>query len=252
MDPVTASIVAPAVVSGIGGAFGLIGQNNANAANEKINAQNIAFQRETNAKNESLMREQWGREDNAVQRRANDLQKAGISPLLAAGSAAGAGSVVAQTAPRSNQVVQQSGIGRALEMAINGLTAGMMTQKTLADIQYQQQQYDLGMKNIELGKTRNDISWNQLGIDQQRVHIENTVKLLENQIKMYDLEKAKSQNRGTSQSQSPIGQVARDVAEPVKVFLKGFNDTMPRTFTDEVVRRLKQGGRLPLDFKLDW
>lgn len=44
--------------------------------------------KKTNAYNEALMRESWQREDNAVQRRVEDLKNAGLSPLLAAGDAA--------------------------------------------------------------------------------------------------------------------------------------------------------------------
>ena len=59
--------------------------NKANREHEtRLNEQNIAFQRETNAKNEALMRESWLRDDNAVQRRTKDLEAAGMSPLLAA------------------------------------------------------------------------------------------------------------------------------------------------------------------------
>lgn len=66
------------------------------------NERNLRYQRETNAKNEELMRESWAREDNAVQRRVADLKKAGLSPTLAAGSAAASGSPVQMVAPKSN------------------------------------------------------------------------------------------------------------------------------------------------------
>lgn len=43
----------------------------------------------------------WRREDNAVQRRAADLEKAGLNKNLAAGSAAGAGSVVSRSSSKN-------------------------------------------------------------------------------------------------------------------------------------------------------
>lgn len=43
----------------------------------------------------------WNREDNSVQRRAEDLRKAGMNPQLAAGSAASSGPVVSTSVPRS-------------------------------------------------------------------------------------------------------------------------------------------------------
>lgn len=52
-------------------------------AEQDINKENLQFQKYTQA-------ETWKREDNAVQRRVEDLERAGLSKTLAAGSAAGA------------------------------------------------------------------------------------------------------------------------------------------------------------------
>ena len=96
------------------------------------------------------MREQWGREDNAVQRRAKDLAQAGMSPLLAAGSAANAGNVVAMTAPQSRQVVQQSGLAGA----VSGIYQGLMTQQSYMDMIAKQQQVLINQGQLAINREK--------------------------------------------------------------------------------------------------
>lgn len=56
----------------------------------------------------SLQQTIFNREDNAIQRRVGDLKAAGLSPILAAGSAAGAGAVVKSEAPQAKGTVTDS------------------------------------------------------------------------------------------------------------------------------------------------
>lgn len=56
-------------------------------------------QQDTNNQNLNLTMNQWARDDNAVQRRVKDLIKAGLSPTLAAGSAAASSSAMRMESP---------------------------------------------------------------------------------------------------------------------------------------------------------
>lgn len=69
-------------------------------SNINTNKENLDLQKENLAYQKDLQNIIFQREDNSVQRRVNDLIKAGLSPTLAAGSSAGAGSVVSTSAPQ--------------------------------------------------------------------------------------------------------------------------------------------------------
>ena len=72
--------------------------------------------------------------DNAVQRRVNDLRKAGLSPTLAAGSAAGAGSVISTSAPQRVSDLQ----GYLALAQVGTMIANQQKAQTDADIARQQ------------------------------------------------------------------------------------------------------------------
>lgn len=84
----------------------------------KTNQKNFDLQKENLAYQKDLQNRIFEREDNAVQRRVADLVSAGLSPTLAAGSSAGAGSVVSTSAPqkRSNfeSMMALASVGTAL------------------------------------------------------------------------------------------------------------------------------------------
>ena len=109
------------------------------------------------------------REDNAVQRRAADLEKAGLSKTLAAGSAAGAGSVVATSAP-------QSGV-------LDNLLVGQQIQKAKADIATAQA--DAVNKNAQAEYFRSMAEVNQArGIE---IQVQTEAQRLKNMLLMNDV-----------------------------------------------------------------
>lgn len=103
-------------------------------SNIKTNKENLALQKENLAYQKDLQNTIFQREDNAVQRRVADLKASGLSPTLAAGSSAGAGSVVSTSAPQ-----KKSDLESYLALASVG-TALAQQQKaqTEADIARQQ------------------------------------------------------------------------------------------------------------------
>lgn len=128
------------------------------ASQEKFNAENLAFQKEANAQNlafqnanldyqKALQQQIFQREDNSAQRRAKDLELAGLSKTLAAGAGAGAGSVVS-TSPQSvealrNTVVPQNNMKWNLDLSVAEDVLGFMQQL---------QQYDANAHNIAIAK----------------------------------------------------------------------------------------------------
>lgn len=87
----------------ISGGLGLIGnilgygaEKEQAELNYRLGMENLQYQKD-------LQQKIFEREDNAVQRRMADLEKAGLSKTLAAGSAAGAGAVVHTQAPQKRQ-----------------------------------------------------------------------------------------------------------------------------------------------------
>lgn len=81
--------------------------------NSGINLWNTILQQQKFDYDKAIQQTVFQREDTAVQRRMADLEAAGLNPQLAAGSAAGAGSVVSTQAPQIRNV----DIGAVLDTA---------------------------------------------------------------------------------------------------------------------------------------
>lgn len=161
----------------IGGGVGLIQGAFSGMAQEKANEQNI-----------DLTKQEWTREDNAVQRRAADMQAAGINPLLAAGSPASA------SAPATVQPANP--VGDAAGAALNNI---LQVAKTQADV---------NLAHAQTSKTASDttgqdlsnafaaemnplkLSSMQLDVQLQKDTNPTRVQTLQDQLKGIDLDNA--------------------------------------------------------------
>ncbi len=110
------SIALSALLGFLGTGLGIantVANYSINQNNYKLQKQNYDFNKDSYLRNfeyqKNLQQQIFNREDNAVQRRAADLQLAGLSKTLAAGDGAGAGPVVSTSssslsAPQRSQV----------------------------------------------------------------------------------------------------------------------------------------------------
>lgn len=110
-----------AILGGIGtglSALFNLGESQANReAQERANDTNLNFQKDVLAYNKSLQDRMFEREDNAISRRVADLRQSGLSPTLAAGQGAGAGSAIKVEAPKVNAVSHT--FGSAINNAVS-------------------------------------------------------------------------------------------------------------------------------------
>lgn len=118
-------------ILGVGSQLFTAGANVAGAYNQiKTNDLNYKLQKEQYEYQKNLQNIMFHREDNAVQRRVADLKAAGLSPTLAAGSAASAGPVVSTQVPQ-----KQSDLSAYLTLAnIQTMLAEQQKAITEADI----------------------------------------------------------------------------------------------------------------------
>lgn len=119
-----------------------------NQTNKDIANQNLQFQNENLQYQKDLQKQIFAREDNAVQRRVDDLVAAGLSPTLAAGSAANAGQAIETQALHNDyspKTMPTYGLSSMIGAGLDALKAVGELNRQKAEIDYLQNQ----SKNVQ-------------------------------------------------------------------------------------------------------
>lgn len=115
-----------------GGGNQMIGEAMGTNAQNEIAERNLRFQKQNWNWQKQVQEKTWEREDNATQRRKADLIAAGLSPVLAAGDAAGAGAIVHTDAPQ-REMTKQTNLFEAAGLAMSLMSAKAAISKTFAE-----------------------------------------------------------------------------------------------------------------------
>lgn len=112
--------------------------------------QNLAYQKD-------MQQQAWAREDNATQRRVEDLKAAGLSPTLAAGSAAQSTPPIQTHAPQySGPSLQQKAMDYLSQSQMRANIAQTQAQSALLDAQRKVLEHDYSMYSGVPGLTSKD------------------------------------------------------------------------------------------------
>ena len=146
--------------------------------NKQQQQKNLDYQKD-------LQAQIFGREDDSVQRRVADLKKAGLSPTLAAGSGAGAGSVISTQAPQMSGL---ENLGKSIETALAVKQLEQKNQdisKTAEEnilIKKQQQKTDVDSRLAEAAARKADADTTKAIAETSLTNLKADQQLLDNDI----------------------------------------------------------------------
>lgn len=114
----------------------------------RIANQNFELQKQNLEYQKDLQQQIFEREDNAVQRRAADLEAAGLSKTLAAGSAAGAGQAISTSAPQMSESQAKALQNFKTDLNVASEVMGLITQS--AEMKQAKASADVASHNAKL------------------------------------------------------------------------------------------------------
>ena len=198
IEAIIAMLVATVAASAISAGAG--------AAGTEGNKQAIGA---ANEKNLWLTWLQMQREDNAVQRRVKDLQKAGLSPVLAAGSPAASNATYKVTPETKDYSFIQQGMGNLQNAAM--LAAQMMTQKAQIKNLDANSQYINTKNSLDLLNNKQKMS----NVDASTANLISTAALnnVRKQQEAYDLKYQLTRGQKPGK-RSYLGGMVDDVSNP--------------------------------------
>lgn len=178
----------------IGSLFGYDSNEKSRKQAKEIAEKNLAFQREQFEYSKALQNQIFDREDNAIQRRKADLINAGINPLLAAGSGAGAGSVVPTQAPQmdSSFLEYNARAGASLQSGMQNVGADIsQASQRILNQKHTGAQIDLIKSQIENNATQNDkmrAEINNFNEVNKNLKLDGELKTLDKEIKQSSID----------------------------------------------------------------